>query len=97
MARVFEHMELDYSSHNVDDIRSRIKVTEVVTEEQAAVDEAKAAKGEETEKKPTQFLVSFTAEKTDYPRPKQFAGDVYKRQCHIVAYNLKDSIVEGTV
>lgn len=63
--RVFEKLNLNYSDYNIDDMRSRITVMPVRTENEAAVEEAKTSLGEEMEGQPTEYIVSFTASVRD--------------------------------
>lgn len=76
MTRVFERMGLDYSQHNLDELRSRVNVSAILTDEDKAVQEAKNAAGEAVTVKPTRYYVTFTAEQTDSSMPEEFARQV---------------------
>lgn len=76
MTEVFKRMGLSYGSYNLDDFRSRVVVTEVVTEEMQTVQEAKNQTGEVVQEKPTQYTVSFTAKNSDSEAPMEFARQV---------------------
>ena len=57
--QVFENLDLDYSKHNIDDLRSRVTVEPVRTQGEAALEEAKTSLGEEMEEMPVEYVVSF--------------------------------------
>lgn len=76
MTQVFERMGMDYQEHNLDNLRSRVVVDAIVTEEEAAVQEAKNSVGEEVTSKPTKYYVTFTATKNDSENPEAFARQV---------------------
>lgn len=76
MSKVFERMGLNYSDYNLDELRSRVSINEIVSEEDKAVQEAKNEAGETVESKPTKYYVTFTAERNDSDQPEEFARQV---------------------
>ena len=76
MSRVFERMGLNYDDHNLDELRSRVSINEIVSEEDKAVAEAKNEAGETVESKPTKYYVTFTAKRNDSDQPEKFARQV---------------------
>lgn len=73
MQDVFGRMGLDYSTNNLDDLRSRIVVRPILTEEQKAVQDAQNETGEESTVKATRYQVSFSANRDDSDQPANFA------------------------
>lgn len=71
--QVFENLDLDYSKHNIDDLRSRVTVEPVRTQGEAALEEAKTSLGEEMEEMPVEYVVSFTAATRDSGDKETFA------------------------
>ncbi|MCM1134500.1 MAG: diguanylate cyclase [Clostridium sp.] len=76
MQDVFERMGLDYDSYNLDQIRSQVVVTPILSEEEKAMQEAQNDAGEESTIKATKYMVSFTASKEDSDQPANFARQV---------------------
>lgn len=76
MTQVFERMGLNSSSYNLDEVRSRVSVQAIVSDEEQAVQEAKNSAGEEMTSKPTNYLVSFTTNNQDSNSPEEFARQV---------------------
>lgn len=76
MAKVFDRMGLNYNDYNLDELRSRVSINEIVSEEDRAVQEAKNEAGEMVESKPTKYYVTFTAERNDSDHPEEFARQV---------------------
>ena len=76
MSKVFERMGLNYSDYNLDELRSRVSINEIVSEEDKAVQEAKNEAGETVESKPKKYYVTFTAERNDSDQPEEFARQV---------------------
>lgn len=76
MTQVFERMSLDQGNYNLDEVRSRVSVQPIVSEEEQAVQEAKNSAGEEVTSKPTKYLVSFTTNNHDSNSPEEFARQV---------------------
>lgn len=70
MRVVMDNLEVDYSQYNLDDLRSRIQVKDIISEEEKAVQEAKNEEGEVYEIYPVKYLVTFTAKNTE---GKEFA------------------------
>lgn len=64
MSRVLVNLELD-GSYSVDDLISRVDITEVVDEDEAARKEALLEEGEEYIYEPTTFIVAFTANQNE--------------------------------
>lgn len=73
MQEVFNRMGMDYGTYNLDELRSRIVVEPILTQEQKAVQDALNEKGEEAVVKPTKYGVSFTANSDDSDHPAEFA------------------------
>ena len=69
-------MGLNYDDHNSDELRSRVSINEIVSEEDKAVAEAKNEAGETVESKPTKYYVTFTAKRNDSDQPEKFARQV---------------------
>ena len=61
LSRVLYNLELD-GSYSVDDLISRVNITEVVDEDEEALKDAMLENGEEYTGKPTTYIVSFTAD-----------------------------------
>lgn len=76
MQDVFERMGLDYDTYNLDQFRSRVVVTPILSEEEKAMQEAQNDAGEESTVKATKYMVSFTASKDDSDQPADFARQV---------------------
>lgn len=76
MTKVFERMGLNSSSYNLDEVRSRVSVQAIVSDEEQAVQEAKNSAGEEVTSKPTNYLVTFTTNNRDSNSPDEFARQV---------------------
>ncbi|MCI8975767.1 MAG: diguanylate cyclase [Lachnospiraceae bacterium] len=76
MQDVFERMSLDYDSYNLDQFRSRVVVTPILSEEEKAMQEAQNDEGEESTVKATRYMVSFTASRVDSDQPANFARQV---------------------
>lgn len=65
ISEVFSRMGLAYAGFNVDDMRGRVAVEALRTDEKAALDEAMTSKGEEIVEKPVEYRVSFEAQHQD--------------------------------
>lgn len=65
MKEAFTRMGLDYDSYNLDEFRSKVVVTPILTEEEQAVQEAINEQGEEAETSPTIYQVSLTLSQRD--------------------------------
>ena len=76
MQDVFDRMGLDYDSYNLDQLRSQVVVTPILSEEEKAMQEAQNDEGEESTVKATKYMVSFTASKEDSDQPANFARQV---------------------
>lgn len=76
MTKVFEKLELNYSENNMDAIRSNVKVEEVQSREEAAVQEALNEKGEVAEMKPTMYRVSYTIGSRDARDAEDFSRQI---------------------
>lgn len=61
ISKVLENLELGAQSYSVDDLISRIRVTEVIDEDEQATKEAAIENGEEYTYEPTTFIISFEA------------------------------------
>ena len=64
LSRVLYNLELD-STYSVDDLISRISITEVMDEDEQALKDAMLEDGEEYTGKPTTYIVSFTADNSE--------------------------------
>ena len=73
--RVFSNLNLEYSQYNVDDLRSRVSVTPIKTEEQQALDDAKITQGEEIEGQSVNYQISFLAKRNDSSDTEKFARE----------------------
>lgn len=73
LKEVFERMGLSYDDYNVDEFRSKVVVSPVMTSEEEAIQEAVNEKGEEVETKPTRYMVSLTLSHKDALEPDVFA------------------------
>ena len=62
MSKVLENLSLGEDSYSVDDLISRLSVTEVVDEDEQAAKDAAIENGEEYTYEPTVFIISFTAQ-----------------------------------
>lgn len=76
MTKVFEKLELSYSENNMDAIRTGVRVEEVQSEEEAAVQEALNEKGEVAETKPTMYKVSYTVGSRDAGNAADFSRQI---------------------
>ncbi len=76
MTKVFEKLELSYSENNMDAIRTGVRVEEVQSEEEAAVQEALNEKGEVAETKPTMYRVSYTVGSRDARNAADFSRQI---------------------
>ncbi|MCI8512993.1 MAG: diguanylate cyclase [Lachnospiraceae bacterium] len=76
MQDVFDRMNLAYDSYNLDQFRSRVVVTPILSEEEKAMQEAQNGVGEESTVKATKYMVSFTASRKDSDQPGDFARQV---------------------
>mgnify|MGYP000055008651 FL=1 len=66
ISQVFSRMGLDYVNYNIDDFRSRVAVTPVMTEKEQAMEMAALNSGTELEsEQPTEYQVTFTAVRGD--------------------------------
>ena len=98
MKEVFDRMGLEYSQYNLDKVRSRIRVQTVFSEEEKAVQEAQNEQGEESETKPTKYMVSFTATHEDSDAPEVFAGQVIDNMLDVFLKKYGENhIVGGSV
>ena len=93
MSRVFERMGLNYDDHNLDELRSRVSINEIVSEEDKAVAEAKNEAGETVESKPTKYYVTFTAKRNDSDQPEKFARQVLDED-HYGLEKVKERVLE---
>lgn len=73
MSKVLENLSLGEDSYSVDDLISRLSVTEVVDEDEQAAKDAAIENGEEYTYEPTVFIISFTAQ---YDEGESFAREV---------------------
>ena len=73
MNRVMETMGLDKDRFNVDELRARVTVQEVMTDEEQQIQQSLNSMGEAPEDKTTKYIVTFTARKTDSDNPGDFA------------------------
>lgn len=73
MQDVFDRMDFDYDTRNMDKLRSQVVVTPILSEEEKAMQEAQNEAGEESTVKATKYRVSFTASKEDSDQPDKFA------------------------
>ena len=73
MSRVLENLNLGDQIYSVDDLISRIQVTEVIDEDEQAAKDAAIENGEEYTYEPTTFIISFQAE---YDEGEGFARQV---------------------
>lgn len=73
VSEVFSRMGLDYAGFNVDDMRARVEVQALRTNEKAALDQALTSKGEEVVEKPVEYKVSFVAMNQDAVNQEEFA------------------------
>ena len=64
LSRVLHNLELD-GSYSVDDLISRVSITEVVDEDEEALKDAMLENGEEYTGSPTTYIVSFTADNSE--------------------------------
>ena len=87
MTRVFEEMGLDYNEYNLDELRSRVTVTGIVTDEDKAIQEAVNATGEQSTSQPTRYYVSFTARQSDSDNPQAFARQILDNLLNIYIEN----------
>ncbi len=87
MTRVFEQLGLDYSEYNLDELRSRVTVTGIVTEEDKAVQEAVNATGEQSTAQPTRYYVSFKALRSDSDNPETFARQILDNLLNVYIEN----------
>ncbi|MDE6893035.1 MAG: hypothetical protein K2P50_14680 [Lachnospiraceae bacterium] len=76
MTKVFEKLELNYSENNMDAIRGSVRVEEVQSREEAAVQEALNEKGEVAETKPTMYRVSYTIGSRDARDAEDFSRQI---------------------
>lgn len=76
MKTVFERMNLSYDNYNLDEFRSKVVVTPILTSEEEAVQDAKNENGEEVETKPTRYQISLTLGKNDASNPRVFARQI---------------------
>lgn len=65
VSEVFSRMDLDYTQYNIDNLRSRVTVTPVQTDEAEVLEEAKISRGEELTEQPVEYKVTFTATHDD--------------------------------
>ena len=66
ISQVFSRLGLDYATYNIDDFRSRVAVTPVMTEKEQAMEVAALNSGTELETgQPTEYQVTFTAVRGD--------------------------------
>lgn len=72
MSKVTANLGLDERLYSIDSMLSRVKVTEVIDEDEAARKQALLDDGEEYTEKPTTYIVSFTA--------KENEGESFARQ-----------------
>ncbi len=73
MSRVLENLNFGDQIYSVDDLISRIQVTEVIDEDEQAAKDAAIENGEEYTYEPTTFIISFQAE---YDEGESFARQV---------------------
>ena len=65
MSKVTANLGLDERIYSIDSMLSRIKITEVIDEDEAARKQALLDEGEEYTEKPTTYIVSFTAKENE--------------------------------
>ncbi len=96
MQQVFERMGMAYDSYNLDELRSRVKVERLMTEEEKAVQEAKNSLGEELEEKSSKYLVSFTVDHKDSEHPEAFARQVLDNMLDIYLSSFAEKHINGS-
>lgn len=65
MTKVIQNLKLDLSRYSIDKLSSSITVSPVEQEEREAIQSALNEKGEEYKEKPTEYIVSFTADSSE--------------------------------
>ena len=97
MTRVFEEMGLDYNEYNLDELRSRVTVTGIETDEDKAIQEAVNASGEQFTSQPTKYYVSFTARQSDSDNPQAFARQILDNLLNIYIENYGEKHINNLV
>lgn len=72
MKQVFERMDMDYGSYNLDKFRSKVVVKEILTDEQSVMQTALNEKGEAMTTMPTKYSVSITLDESHVAQPEIF-------------------------
>ena len=96
MQGVFDRMGLDYNEYNLDEFRSRVKVTEIMSEEEIAVQEAQNSQGEEAESKPTNYMISFTGSHADAQNPEEFTRQVLDNLIDVYLSEYAENHISGS-
>lgn len=96
MIKVMDRMGLDQGNYNLDDLRSRVRVKEVISDEMQAVQEAKNELGEVIADKPTEYLVSFTATRKDSDKAGQFARELMDNMLDIYITNYGEQHINSS-
>ena len=65
MRIVMDNLEIDYSEYNLDNLRSRVSVQEVVTDEEEVIEAALNEDGESYDVFPATYLVTFTSSSSE--------------------------------
>ena len=76
MSKVFDKLGMTYDENNMDAIRAAVSVEAIQTDEESAVQTALNEQGEVAAEKPTKYLVSFSANKSDAADPEKFSVDL---------------------
>lgn len=98
MRDVFNRMDLDYDNYNLDQLRSRVSVTPLLSDEEKAMQESQIDTDGETNLKPTKYMVSFTATKKDSDEPDDFARQVLDNMLDaFLADYAENHIVGGSI
>lgn len=96
MQDVFDRMGLDYDTYNLDQFRSRVVVTPILSEEEKAMQEAQNDAGEESTVKATKYMVSFTATQKDSDQPADFARQVLDNMLDAFLADYAENHISGS-
>ena len=97
MKQVFARMDLDFESYNLDKFRSKVVVKEVMTDEEAAIQEALNEKGESMTTVPTKYVVSITLDKEDAANPRIFARQLMENMLDVYLSVYGEEHVSGSI
>ncbi len=97
MKQVFVRMDMDFESFNLDKFRSKVVVKQLLTDEEAAIQEALNEKGETMTTVPTKYSVSITLDKNDAAEPRIFVRQLMENMLDVYLSVYGEEHVSGHI